>query len=180
MAGWLQVVIGVAAALTATVTIWRTLIKPMAELIVLQQRALPMLRDLTQVFATVPKPFDVLAEIVAEFRTDSGSSLRDVVNRLDAAASANAAAAEILKVQVEAARQLAVQDREQTTRLIVLIDRVTTKVDAGNASGVRMEAGAAVVAQDLADRHTRADAVGEGHPGEAADAAVRSDPDVHN
>lgn len=173
MAGWLQVVIGVAAGLTALGTIWRLLIKPTAELIVLQQRALPLLRDIVEVFATVPKPFDVLADIVAEFRTDSGSSLRDVVNRLDAAAIANSTAAEILKVQVEAARLLAVQDREQMARLVIFVDRLTVKVDKGDVQRDRMEAATVDVATDLEQSHRRADAV-TGRAGEAADAASRS------
>jgi len=173
MPPWLAIIIGVAAGLTAIGTVWRLLIKPTAELIVLQQRALPLLRDLTQVFATVPKPFDVLADIISEFRTNGGTTLRDVVNRLDAAAAVNAAAAEVLKIEVEATRQLAVRDREEMARMLIFMDRLTVKVDAASRTGDRIEAAAVVVAADLKDSHDRADAI-EGHPGEAADAASRS------
>jgi len=180
MPTWLAIVIGTAAGLTAIATIWKTLIKPMAELIVLQQRAMPLLRDLTQVFATVPKPFDVLSDIISEFRTNGGSSLRDVVNRLDAAAAVNASAAEVLKIQVEASRQLAVQDREAMARLTIMLDRLTinldrltVKVAAGDVQRTRMEDATDRVAEDLEEAHKRADAV-EGHAGEAADAASRS------
>lgn len=163
--------------LTAASTVWRLFLKPMAELIVLQQQSMPLLRNLVRVFATVPAPFDVLGEIVAEFRTDSGSSLRDVVNRLDHAANENKSSAEVLKVQVESSRILAVQDREQLQRLILFLDRLTVKIDAGDVVRDRMEAATVVVAEDLAETHLRADQVGPGHaPGTASDAASRSDP----
>lgn len=173
-----------AAVVVAVGTLWRMVVQPTADLIVLQRQALPLLRSLSKVFGDVPTPFDVLGEIVAEFRTDSGSSLRDVVNRLDVAAAENRSAAEVLKVQVEASRLLAVDDREQLQRLLLILDRVTVKVEtnstAREAEAERVRANLAVaqaavddVAHDLSGAHDRADATTGGVPGEASDAASR-------
>lgn len=181
MPTWVGTVIATAAVLAAAGTIWRMFVQPMAALIVLQRQALPLLRSLSKVFGDVPTPFDVLGEIVAEFRTDSGSSLRDVVNRLDSAALENRSAAEVLKVQVEASRLLAVDDREQLQRLLLVLDRLTVKVETNSTErAIESErvrdnltvAQTAVneVAQDLSDAHDRADAT-KGAPGMAADAA---------
>ncbi len=184
MALWLQIVIGFAATLTALSTIWRIFIKPVSELITLQQAALPMLRELTRTFGGTPAPFEVLADIVKEFRANAGSTLRDAIDRLEAAASKNSFDSEVLKVQVEATRMLAIQDREQLSRLLLHLDRLTVKVDTGDiergkilSGNDRIEAAAAVVASDLAESYERADAVPPGKiPGEAADAASRSNP----
>lgn len=69
---------------------------------------------------------DVLEVIAKEFKTDSGSTLRDLAERIES----------------------------------------TVK---------RMEAAAVVVAADLKDSEARADAVSNGEPGEAADAASQSE-----
>jgi methyl-accepting chemotaxis protein len=184
----MQVLVGIAAVLTAFGTIWKLFFKPMAEIITLQQLVLPLLRDLARSFGGVVTPFDVLKDIISEFRTNGGSSLRDVVNRLEDAATDHAAAAELLKVQVESSRQLAVQDREQLTRLLLNMDRLTVKTDASEVSrhdeAQRVQENLAVaqqgvddVAHDLDDARRRADATSaDGSPGEAADAASRSDP----
>lgn len=173
MPNWLAIVLGTAAVLTAIGTVWAKLIKPTAELIVLQQNAIPLLRVLVRVFGSDPGRLDVLDEMAGQFRTNGGSSLRDVVNRLDAAAGVNAAAAEVLRIQVEASRLLSVQDREQMARIIILMDRLTVKVDAGDEQRSRMERKQAEVASDLRKSHERADAV-DGVAGEASDAASRS------
>ena len=63
--------------------------------------------------------------------------------------------------------------------LVAIILKITNAVGLLNAkrlgsiveSGARIEAAAAVVAQDLSDAHARADAVTAGNYGEAADAA---------
>lgn len=123
-----------------------------------------MMRELTAAFRGTPHAFDVLDEIVAQFRTDSGSSLRDVVNRLEQGTLT-------LQQGAETVKQLAEQDREHLQRLIILLDRLTVRVDDSSARGARMELAAGVVAKDLADAHKRADA-SEGEPGTAADAAV--------
>jgi hypothetical protein len=66
-----------------------------------------------------------------------------------------------------------------TLYLLSVILKITNAVGLLNSdslaalmrSGARIEAAAAVVAQDLSDAHARADAVKSGNHGEAADAA---------
>ncbi len=52
----------------------------------------------------------------------------------------------------------------------------TSKLNSIAESGARLEAGAAVIAQDLSNAHARADAVEQGNHGEAADAASQQTP----
>ncbi len=182
---WMQVLVGIAAVLTAFGTIWKLFFKPMAEIITLQQLVLPLLRDLARTLGGVPTPFEVLKDIIVEFRNNGGSSLRDVVDRIEDAAKENVTAGELLKIQVEASRQLAVQDREQLQRLLLVMDRLTVKTDAGEVSrqdeAQRVQENLAVaqhkvddLATDRDDARQRADAAPEGVPGQAADAASRS------
>ncbi len=120
-----------------------------------------MLRDLHAVFSEWPEPFGVLDEIVAQFRTNSGHSMRDVLNRLETAAEVSATA---------------------SGRLVKTIGLLDVKVTLSAATGLRNEEHAEVaaglaagVAADLATAHEQADAVAAGaNPGEAADAASRS------
>ncbi len=160
----------------------------MAEIITLQQLVLPLLRDLARSFGGVATPFDVLKDIISEFRTNGGSTLRDVVDRIEDAAKENVSAADILRVEVEASRQLAVQDREQLMTLLRDIDRLTIKTDASEINRLHeaervkgnltiAQEGVDAVATDLNQARRRADATAmDGNPGEAADAASRSDP----
>lgn len=59
----------------------------------------------------------LLREIVAHVRTDSGSSLLDIVNWLDVAAKAQIEASEITAANLEVARQLAEEDRATLHRI---------------------------------------------------------------
>lgn len=173
MPTYLAITIAVASGLVAMGTVWRMLIKPMAELIVLEQKLLPLLKDQVRVLGMIPQVWEVVAEIVEQVRTNAGSSMKDILNRLDDSSKANARAADVLKVEVEASRQLAVADREQLSRLLQTLDRLTVKVNAGDVQRDRMEAATATVAADLQGSHDRADAV-DGAAGEASDAASRS------
>lgn len=172
---WAQIIIGISAVVIALGVIWTRVLKPGAKLVTTTDEMLPLLRDLSNAFRNTPHAFEVLDEIVSQFRTDSGSSLRDVVNRLDVAAGENKSAAEVLKVGVETVRQLAQQDREQLMRLIVLLDRLTIRVDDVTKTGHRIELQAEHVAGDLAGAHRRANEV-VGAPGAAADAAAQHTP----
>jgi hypothetical protein len=171
---------------------------------------LPLMQEMTIKFRDVPAIFDIVVEIVGQFRTDSGSSLRDVVNRLedsakvsaeaieklDRAATDNRVAAEVLKVNVEAVRQLAAQDRAfsaqdrtQLVKLLTDLTVLTVKVDTSmqaiehiktQASGVAVDLAVAQlavdgVAADLAKSHQRADEAPAGDAGAAADAASRNE-----
>lgn len=170
---WVQMVLGASALILAIGVIWGKVIRPAAKLITTTEEMLPLLRELTTEFKNSPHAFAVLDEIVAQFRTDSGSSLRDAVNRLDAAAVESKAAAESLKIGVETVRQLAELDRAQIQRLIILLDRLAIRVDAGTAASTRIEQHAVGVAEDLAAAHRRANAVEPGDHGAAADAAAQ-------
>jgi hypothetical protein len=152
MPAWVIYIIGTAAVVTAIGVLWTKVIKPAAKLITTTDQMLPLLVALTETFKNNPTGFKVLNEIAAQFKTDSGSSLRDVVNRLEEGAKENRAAADLLKVGVEAQKQLGEQDREQLRQLLISLDRVGVKVDAGAATGLRNEAAAKVVASNLASQ----------------------------
>jgi hypothetical protein len=142
----------------------------------------------------------VLDEIASQFRADSGSTLKDTTNRLEEHAEASRIAAEANRV---AAVELARINRESITALEVAMgtaqelareDRRLAREDrdlardayermaallasAGRteASGVRIEADRAVVAEDLAAQQQRVDEVHPHEPpGSAADAASQS------
>lgn len=118
---WAQLLIGVAAVVIASGVIWAKVLLPGARLVSLLDNLLPLLRDLNTHIGESPHSFEILSEIVAQFRTDSGSSLRDAVDRLEKTAVENRAAAEVLKVNVEAARQLSEEDRQQMANLIATL-----------------------------------------------------------
>ena len=159
MPTWTQYVIGIAALVVASGVIWKKLIQPLAKLITMLTETMPVMEKLVFVFRDAPNAFKVLYSIQDQFKTDSGSSLRDAVNRIDAAALSAGMAAEVLKVGVEARKLLDEQDRARIDRLIVGLDRI--------------ERHAAEVAQDLADSHRRADEVSDQPHGAAADAAAQ-------
>lgn len=187
---WIQYTLYAAAFVTALgvllgvpLVIWRKVLKPGAKLISITEKMLPLLQELTTEFSGTPHAFAVLDDIVAQFRTDSGSSLRDVVNRLETTALENRAVGESLKRSVESAANRAKEEREQTQRLILALDRLTVKVeqltirvDAGSATSDRIEQHGAQVADELAADRARADAVAKGDDaGAAADAFARKD-----
>jgi hypothetical protein len=168
------VALGILAAVGLVGAIWRKVLRPLLRVFATLEALFPLLVELQQQLGGTPGAFAILREIVGQLRTDSGSSLRDVVNRLDAAAAANAQAAEILKVGVAVQnelaredRQLAREDRQRAADLFAL-------VKASGATGLRIEAAAEHVAEDLAARHQRADEVSPDQPaGSASDAANR-------
>ena len=191
---WGQFILGAGAVVTAIGVLWSKVFRPGMRAASAAEEMLPLLKNLTAVFRDSPDAFAVLHDIAGQFRTDSGSSLRDVVNRLEASAIENRRAGDALKVGVEATRILAERDRAQLDRLIILLDRLTIRVDDVSASGARIEldraivaeglaareltvdAATSVVAADLAAAHRRADEA-KGDAGSAADAASQSAPD---
>jgi len=161
------VIIGIGAVVGALSVIWKKAIQPTANFITLVGELKPLLEELTEVFKDNPNGFKILDEIQSQFRTNDGSSLRDQIDGLTAAARLNAAAAEkaaaiadSLRVEAAAQVKLGIRDREVMQELTLKLDRV-------------IEA-AKIVAHDLKDSHARADAV-TGDPGAAADAAVQRD-----
>lgn len=182
---WGQVVLSVAAVCGAVVYLWSKVLRPGAQLISTMDRLLPVAKELAEQFHDAPEAFKTLREIAVQFKADSGTSLRDVINRLEVAANENRASAEVLKVNVEAARQLAEQDRQQLAALIAKLDLANSKIDQAvdirDSIAANLEthlvdegAGRAAIAADLEASHLRAEA----HPvdsesGAAADAAMR-------
>ncbi len=132
-----------------------------------------------EVFASNPNGLNVLSEISRQFRTDSGATLRDVVNRLEVAAIESAAADEAIRLAAiglqdevnkqtilrEEDRRLAIEDRTKLILLLAALERVNVKT----TEGVTI---ASSVAQDLEAAHKRAEAEPTTAPGEAADAAM--------
>lgn len=172
MPQWITYLIWAAAVVTAStvligfpVVFWTKVIKPTLKFFRTAEEMVPLLRELTKEFKDQPEAFGVLKEIAAQFHTDHGTTLRDVINELQVTASDLTARAEASKILDE---QLAAQ----IARLTVKVDDNTAKGEVAAATGKRLEQHANNVAQDLAEAHKRADAV-SGEPGEAADASVQ-------
>ncbi len=134
---------------------------------------IPLLNESIESCKEQARLIELVKEVHAQFTTDSGLSMRDAVNRLDEAAKQQFEAAEFLKAGVREDRHKAELDREQLQRLLVELNRLTIKVESNVATLNRVEVAAAGVAQDLSDAHRRADEVGPGEHGAAADAASR-------
>lgn len=151
---WVQAVMAAAALVGATGVLWRKIVLPGYRLARAADELAPLLRDFTHAFKDTPHVFLILDEIADQFRTDSGSSLRDAVDRLETATQA-------LHIRAEASRQLSAEDRKTLALLELLLDKLDLKADA-----------AAVI---VAEGQDRADAAEGEDAGEAADAAARSE-----
>lgn len=132
---WLTLIIGIGGGLSALAVVWRQVLRPGAKLIASMDEAVPLLKTAIDVFGNNWTALQVLGDIAKEFRTDSGSSLRDVVNRLEQAANSAVTAAEIAKTKVEAVRLLAVEDRASVKELEVLVTRFMKALDIHEANG---------------------------------------------
>lgn len=158
---WVQVVIGIAATVVAVGIIWKKIVRPTANLITLLDKAVPLLSDLVEEFKDTPHAFQILNEIIAEFRTDSGTTLRDVVDRLEKAAKDNSLSGKLLAENAEVARKLSEQDRLRMAELTELVNQIRAKDK--------------VVASDLAESQQRAHEVKkmpDSEAGAAADVAA--------
>src|SRR5688572_5413809 len=131
---WLQWIIGVGAAVGALAVIWTKLIRPLGQLIAYLHDAIPLNQALVEHFKDNMNYLPVLKEIASQFKTDSGSTLRDVVNGLsDSAKKAEDAAqvlrikAEVLEVGVAAVKELAIQDRKEAAHKLVLLDQLVSR-----------------------------------------------------
>lgn len=170
---WIQILIGAAATVVAAGIIWKKIIQPIAKLITLLDVVLPLLEDLAEHFKDQPNAFEILSEIVKEFRTDSGTTLRDVVNRLEVSAKTNKIASDVLAENAETQRQLAAQDRKHMAELTELVNIIGAKQHENLKTVDRIESDTKTAASDLAASQRRADQV-EGEAGAAADSAARS------
>lgn len=82
---WVSLIIAASALLTAVAIVWRLLVKPMFRLIKTGEQVIPLMNNLIDAMSETKTPFSVLDDIIAQFRTNSGSSLKDAINRLEAA-----------------------------------------------------------------------------------------------
>lgn len=185
MPTWALYVTGFAAVVVAVGVIWRKVLEPLFDVAVESKRTLPVLRAVTDTFGGDPSVLLVIREIAAQFRTDSGTTLRDIVNGLADSAEQNRRAVDLLRIAAEGARALSEADRVRIDRFIMALDRIDLKVDANtlriqvvgdSVADHRVENADrdAVVAEDLEASHLRAEAAPPGsEPGEAADAAAQ-------
>lgn len=135
MPTWLSITIGIGGGITSLAIMWRQILRPGAKLIAALDEAVPLLHVAVDSFGQNSTALKVLADIASQFRTDSGSSLRDVINRLEQAAFDAAAVARVAKEKAEAVRLLAVEDRENMAELQVLVERFTRALDVHDGNG---------------------------------------------
>lgn len=133
---WLQWIIGIGAGVGALAVIWTKLLRPLGELIAYLHDALPLNRELVELFKDNQNYLPVLKDIAGQFKADSGSTLRDVVNRLEVAANEAKHAAEelrikagVLKEEVAIVKALATSDRAEAAHKLVLLDGLIVRVD---------------------------------------------------
>lgn len=121
MPTWVQLIVSAAAVVMALGTLWKVVL-PGAKLIAEAALMLPVARDLLKQFGDAPGALSVLREIAAQFRTDSGSSLRDVVNRLEATSERIEGRAKTLELRDE-------EDRTTVARLAAVVNALAARVD---------------------------------------------------
>lgn len=136
---------------------------------------LVLLRELSTVFAGAPHPLAALDELVeqgrdmvSQFKTNEGHTLRDAVDKLTRAALAQVVLAE--KQAVSEARL-----EELVEQLTTNVAQLSTMLTLGVSTALRIEESQVSVAADLAGSHQRADDASETH-GAAGDAFGRSAP----
>lgn len=173
MPAWTQLILGIAALIVAVGVIWTKGIRPMVRFISKAEEMVPLLVKLNEALGKTPEAFEVLDEIVAQFRTDSGSSLKDQVNRLETAAERQETNAEHLKVGVASQKELAEDDRKQLRSLLVELGINAESMRQLSMSVETIQKDARSVADDLARAHKRADEVSNQPHGAAADAAAQ-------
>ncbi len=86
---WVKYLLTSATVLTAIGVIWTKFIRPIDKLITRTKEMLPVLEEVTEQFKDSPESMKVLREIASQFKADSGSSLRDIINKLEKFAEDN-------------------------------------------------------------------------------------------
>jgi hypothetical protein len=193
MPDWVQWVIAVGAIVTALGIVFKKVILPGYRGVGAIEDALPVFREFTATFKGKTDVFKVIYEIAAQFRTDSGSSLRDAVDQLGqyaeanresaqraveiaqhasdvaaSAAEANRRSNEAMTIRFEAGRQLDEQRALQQERLMLQTDRLMIRVD-------QMMLDRAQVATDLTAREKKIDEASSGVASDLAAARSRAD-----
>lgn len=142
-----------AAVIVGAGTIWSKAIRPVLKAAATADEMLPLLNDLTREFKGTVHAFAVLDQIIAQFRNDSGSSLRDVIDGLTkashenalfvqeliAAAGDNRAAALVLEANVEAVKRLSASDRASQAMLMTEVEKLVARVNINVAALNRIE-----------------------------------------
>lgn len=136
MPEWLQWILGAGAVIGALAVIWTKVLKPLSKLIVYIDKLLPLVAELLAKSEKDPDYLSVLGEIAAQFKTDSGSTLRDVINRLEQASIKVQADAEelrikagVIKEEVAVVKELAKTDRAEMSRDRVAADHKLAMLD---------------------------------------------------
>jgi len=168
----LQFILWTAAGISALGVIYYKGVRPLANFIAAVEEAVPVLKTISEKLND-PNLVDVIVAMAKQFQTNSGSSLRDVVNRLEVASVEASHLSEILRVTMEGSRQLQESERAQVARLLVLLEHVQLQANTNTErimDASDLAAGlAADVATELKDSHERASNAGD-IPGESADA----------
>lgn len=139
---WVQWIIGAGACVGAITVIWTKLIKPLAKLVAYTQELVPLLAELNKQFKDNPDAFSVLEEIAAQFKADSGTTLRDIVNRIEAAAVKAEEGARELRIKaqglaedVEVVKESARKDRQEAAHRLSLLDELLSKLKSTSIPG---------------------------------------------
>lgn len=117
-------ILGTAAVIAALTVIWKQAVLPGVQRIATEQVTRPVLDRIVEVFRDNLNHMEVLDDIAHEFKTNSGSSLKDAMNRLERAAEQNEMAVAALQTQAEAQRIQLAENR-------VLLDRLAQQLDLG-------------------------------------------------
>lgn len=139
---WLQIVLWSAGGIAALTVIWKQLLHPLAKLISYLQEALPLVRELTTQFKDTPNSFSVLEEIAAQFKTDSGSTLRDIINAIQKSIESLKTSAEesreaarelrikagVLDENLQVVKRLAATDRENADHRLKLSEELLSQL----------------------------------------------------
>lgn len=173
METWQKYILGIAGILVAVGIIWRQFLKPTLDFYVTAKQLVPLLKKINDVFGGDPNALHVLYDIKKQFTTDSGSSLKDQINRLEVLSKKQEANAELLKVGVASQEALARDDREQLRKLLVELGVNKQSMDALSKHVDSIRQDAREVAADLKEAHRRADEVSDQPHGAAADAAAQ-------
>jgi len=191
---WAIVIVTSATTVTALSVLIRQVIKPGAKAITLIEELIPPAKVIAKEFSDNPEALSVVYDMSQQFKSDSGSTLKDAMNRqelmletaaktLDALGKTVALlteGAERLRVAEEVRRQMDERDREQMQKLFLTVDRLGIKLE-GDRRHLAEDLAVSKtviegVASDLAASHAEADKLmhASSQAGEAADAAART------
>lgn len=142
---WAGAVIAFSAVLTAFGVFWRLVLKPGFRLARLLSDLNPLLVNVVEAMHDTSQPFTVLDEIVHQFRTNSGSSLRDVIDRLEAASKLSTDALALVAATLKANTAITDDDRVRLARLTNDIAELTSWRKDRQAEAIHERAAADVV-----------------------------------